>query len=77
MSVTMSVAGKEAVIDGYVWASDDELLEQFLNSMLDPGGPSGADPNPDLNAAIDAAGKLGGKVIDRGLPVVFVEGRVY
>ncbi len=49
----------EAIIDGYKWQSDNKNLESFLNSLLSKDGPSGADPNPDLNAALVALTELG------------------
>ena len=52
-----------AVIDGYQWASKDKKLEEALNLMLDPDGPSGADPRPDWNAAKEAIKRLGGEII--------------
>jgi hypothetical protein len=46
--VTVNIAGDIATIDGYEWQSDNESLQELLNAMLHPSGPSGADPYPDL-----------------------------
>jgi len=60
-----------AVIDGWKWASKSKKLEDYLNAMLDPDGPSGADPQPE-RTAVDMAIKTlgGGKIIkeDQGPP---------
>lgn len=76
MSATVRIAGVEATIDGYVWTSDDATLAGLLNAMLDPTGPSGSDPAPDLHAAQAAVDVLRGEVVESELPG-FVAGRVY
>ena len=53
----------KATLDGYERSSDDKRFEDLLNTMFNPYGPSGADPNPDLTAAQAAVKELGGKVI--------------
>ena len=63
MSVIVKVFGVSATIDGYHWTSEFEELANMLNAMLDPDGPSGADPFPDHTAATDAVEKLDGKII--------------
>jgi len=63
MSAIIEVNGIRATINGYQWTSSNKDLEQTLNLMLDPYGPSGADPNPDATAAQAAIDKLGGKLI--------------
>ena len=40
--------------DGYRWESEQPTLADTLNSLLDPRGPSGADPNPSATAAVEA-----------------------
>lgn len=61
--VKVEIHGIEAAIDDYQWTSDDEKLAEILNLMLDPLGPSGADPYPDLTAASEAMERLGGEVV--------------
>lgn len=63
MSATVIIGGERATIDGYEWTSDNQALEDLLNAMLDPLGPSGADPNPSLTAAQEAVKRLGGEVV--------------
>ena len=63
MSATVIIGGEKATIDGYEWTSDNQALEDLLNAMLDPLGPSGADPNPSLTAAQEAVKRLGGEVV--------------
>ena len=76
MSATAKIAGQGVVIDGYRWAGEDDALVGLLNAMLDPGGPSGADPNPDLHAAQAAVEALGGEVVSYD-PTEWEEGVVY
>ena len=63
MSATVAIGGERATIDGYEWTSDNQALEDLLNAMLDPLGPSGADPNPSMTAAQEAVKRLGGEVV--------------
>jgi len=63
MSATVIIGGERATIDGYEWTSDNQALEDLLNAMLDPLGPSGADPNPSLTAARSAVDRLSGEVV--------------
>ena len=77
MSATIAVQRQRATIDNYRWTGDSAALVELLNARLDPYGPSGADPNPDLSAAIRIADELGGEVVDRGKPPKYVRGRVY
>lgn len=63
MSATIQVNGTKATITDYQWTSSDEDLMKTLNALLDPRGPSGADPNPDLTAAQAAIDRLGGELI--------------
>lgn len=62
--VRVKIAGITARINEYVWTSDNKDLEKLLNSMLDPEGPSGADPNPDYTAAMQAIEALGGEITE-------------
>lgn len=52
-----------AEIEGGRWTSADKRLEAELNARMDPSGPSGADPDPDLTVARAAAHALGGEII--------------
>lgn len=63
MSATVIIGGEKATIDGYEWTSDNQALEDLLNAMLDPLGPSGADPNPSLTAARSAVDRFSGEVV--------------
>ena len=64
MPVVVEIGGEKAEINDYKWTSEDKVLQGLLNSMIDPIGPSGADPYPDLTAADDAVKRLGGKVVE-------------
>ena len=61
--VTIKVGEFEATIENYQWRSDFEPLAQTLNALLNPLGPSGADPNPDYSAALHAIEVLGGEIL--------------
>lgn len=63
MTAIVEINGKKAVIKDYHWTSPDNDLARTLNGLLEPGGPSGADPNPDGTVAQDAVKKFGGRVI--------------
>ena len=76
MSATIQVNGIEATINEYVWTSQKSIVAEYLNSLLDPLGPSGSDPNPDHTAALLAAQRLGGKVTHYD-KLDYVAGRVY
>lgn len=62
--VKIKIGDTEATIENYEWSCKDKLLRQVLNGMLDPLGPSGADPYPDLTAAREAVAKLGGEIVE-------------
>ena len=77
MAVTIQLPwGVTAVIDGYQWRARDLHVAKMLNALLDPDGPSGADPDPDRTAAQAAIDKLGGKIIQADDPP-FEDGTVY
>jgi hypothetical protein len=63
MSAIIQIDLIEAIVDGYHWTSKSKPLADMLNAMLDPLGPSGADPNPDETAAIEAAELIGAEVV--------------
>ena len=68
MNATIELAGMQATIDGWNWTGSDEGLVALLNAMLDPDGPSGADPAPNTHEARRVAELLGGKVLEFELP---------
>lgn len=76
MAATIEINGIEAMIEEYHWTSKDATLAGILNTLLDPLGPSGADPNPDLHAAQAAVAELGGEVVSYD-ETEYEEGRVY
>lgn len=59
--------GSVAVIQEYQWASMNKQLEKALNLMLDPDGPGGEVPYPDLQAAQAAVEMYRGKIIKQEL----------
>ena len=68
--------GIEATIDDYHWKSNDKTIEKILNSLLMPFGPSGSDPDPDYNAALEAINMVGGEIIQHE-PTESIEGIIY
>ena len=77
MSVTARIAGVTVTISGYKWSGGDAILVRLLNVMLNPYGPSGADPYPDFTAAAQAVDEFNGEIIDAGERPEYVEGRLY
>lgn len=76
MRATIEMGGARATIENWHWTSRRQVLADVLNRMLDPIGPSGADPAPNYHAALEAIERLGGKILDYELPE-YVHGRVY
>ena len=76
MSAIIRIDLIEATIADYRWTSKNKVLADMLNAMLDPLGPSGADPNPDGTAAIEAAEMLGAELVSVA-PVDFNPRTVY
>ena len=76
MSATVRIGDATATITDWVWMASDSRLEGVLNGLLDPAGPSGSDPHPDLHAAQDAVEQIGGEVIEYD-ETEYVSGRVY
>jgi len=66
--VKVKIGGIRAAIKDYEWLSKDKKLAKMLNAMLDPLGPSGADPYPDLMAARQAMERLGGEIVEYDKP---------
>lgn len=63
--VKVRIAKSTATIDGWKWKADNPVLEQYLNGMLDPGGPEASDPDPDYTAAMAAVRRFeGAEVIE-------------
>lgn len=64
MSAKVRIYGYEASISGLKWTCSNKPLEELLNSMREPLGPSGADPDPDYTAAMRAIEELGGELLE-------------
>lgn len=77
MAATISSFGITATVDGYEWSCPVKALEHILNSLLDEGGPSGSDPNPDHTAAIEALDFLGTGELVSYDEMPYVAERVY
>jgi hypothetical protein len=74
----ITIAGFEAEVKDYKWTCPESPeLEGLLNARLNPGGPSGSDPNPDRTAAQNAVKFLGGKVTDPGPDSAFDPDAIY
>lgn len=63
MVPSMDPEGSIAVIDGWRWESDNPLWKRTLNAELDPFGPPGDIPYPDLDAAQQAVERYPGSYI--------------
>lgn len=63
MAATVKVFGVRATVDGWEWSSDFPALTELLQTMMDPLGPLGSDPNPDETAARYVVEELGGEVL--------------
>jgi len=63
LSIEGKKTGRVAVINGWQWASNDKAFEAALNADLDPQGPGGEVPDPDMQAAQAAIKRWGGKII--------------
>ncbi len=74
--VTVDFGLAVATIDDLEWTCEDAGFLSLLTAMLNPLGPSGADPDPDYTAAMAAIEQLGGTITQRD-EVEYVEGRVY
>lgn len=69
MSATIEIVGDRFTIDGWKWTGPRPALVDFLNAMLDPEGPSGADPAPDVHEAERALEVLGvGELVEFDVP---------
>jgi len=75
--VKIKIGDTEAAIKNYEWSSKDKKLAKMLNAMLDPLGPSGADPYPDLTAARQAVERLGGEVVEYDKPTDYPKDTVF
>lgn len=62
------IQGIPVIINDHEWTSTDKDLERLLNSMIDPAGPSGADPYPDKTYAMEAIEALGGRIVEASPP---------
>jgi len=76
MAAKAKIRGVIAIADGYEWQCDDEALKMLLDTLIDPLGPSGADPNPDYTLAKQAVEKFGGELLEYD-ETEYVEGRIY
>lgn len=74
--VKIKIGDVEATIENYKWTSKDKRLENLLNTKLDPLGPSGADPYPDLTAARQVVDWLGGEIVEYDKPPDYSQDRV-
>lgn len=63
MSATILMNGKVASIVDWRWESEDVALAKYLNSLLDPYGPSPSNPQPDINEAHRVVELFGGEVL--------------
>ena len=78
MAVKVRIGPYEATIDGYKWTvPESEDMESLLNARLEPFGPSGSDPYPDLTAARKAVEELGGEVLEYDEPKPLPPGAIY
>lgn len=77
MAVTVQIGDSLATCKDWQWSSTDKQLEKKLSGLLDPRGPTGADPWPDATAAQAAIAKYGGKIVGTSNRPEPVPGRIY
>ena len=77
MTAKIKTPHGEAVCEGYEWHCEDKVIERYLNSLLNPMGPGGEDPNPDLTAAEQALEEIPDSELVDYTPMNRVEGVVY
>ena len=77
MSVTIRTGPYEATISNYEWRCQDKSFRGALNTDLGMWGPSGDDPNPDLNAAEHAVERFGGRIVEVNQSIKFDPKKVY
>lgn len=76
--IEIKINGISAVVDHLQWVCPEmPQLEKLLNARIDPLGPSGADPYPDLTVAREVVEKFGGEITQQDPPQEVEEGRVY
>ena len=63
MAATINIYGLMATADGYEWECRDPVTKALLDTLLDPAGPSGADPNPDYHLALAAIEEFGAEMV--------------
>jgi len=64
MGATVQLSdGTVAMAEDYTWQCDNPAVKVLLSTLLDPWGPLGSDPNPDLTLAQRAIDWLGGKIL--------------
>jgi len=76
MSATIQIGRYQATVDHGHWTSKAEPIAGCLNMLARLRGVSGADPNPDLHAAMEAAERFHGEIVSYD-PTEYVAGRVY
>jgi hypothetical protein len=76
-SVTILVGGSTATCERYRWSSEDKALLRKLTELLDPRGPTTADPWPEWTVAQEAIRRYGGRVIGQVRPRPPKAGVVY
>ena len=75
MRATVRVGDLEATLEGWRWDGHEDLAK-ILNRYLDPNGPPGWDPAPELHEAQRVAALLNLEVVDYKVPP-FDKGAIY
>jgi len=63
MPVTVQIGGLTAEVRGGVWSSANRALRRLVTAMYAPEAIGAGEPDRDLAAAVEIAGRLKGRVI--------------
>lgn len=74
--IEITIHGIKATVRDYSWECDDPTILKLLNTLKDPMGPFGSDPDPDYTLAANAAKRFNAKITYHEVPD-HVPGRVY
>lgn len=69
--IKLDISGTKATLQRGRWTCTHKVIERYLNSLIDPLGPSGADPYPELTIAKEAARRLRGTIISLDSQPIF------
>ena len=62
--IVAELARRKYVFENGAWRGKEKPVVDMLNSLLDPNGPAGDDPDPEATIAKEVE-KVGGKILER------------